>query len=137
MASAGQAQAHSSHPTHFSRPSGCLLRTCRPWKRGIVVFFCSGYNSVLTGLNIVANVTPNPLTGPKKLPIGASLVGGLGSRNNGCLDSAQRHHGARGARTDGLAATQRQLLPRHRRHRESTGVGIERREVGEILVGLL
>src|SRR5450432_1715780 len=72
MASAGHAHAHSSQPTHFSRPSGCLLRTCRPWNRGIVVFFCSGYNSVLTDLNMVANVTPNPLTGPKKLLIGAS-----------------------------------------------------------------
>src|SRR5450755_1362217 len=78
MASAGQAHAHSSQPTHFSRPSGCLLRTCRPWNRGIVVFFCSGYNSVLTDLNMVAKVTPNPLPGPKKLLIGASdAVGGI------------------------------------------------------------
>src|SRR5665213_2341194 len=95
MASAGQAHAHSSHPTHFSKPSGCRLSTCRPWKRGIVVFFCSGYNSVLTDLNIVANVTPKPLTGPKKLLIGASLVVGLDYRRNG----------ARRAGTDALGAT--------------------------------
>ena len=38
MASAGQAQAHSSQPTHFSSPSGQRLSWWRPWKRGAVTF---------------------------------------------------------------------------------------------------
>jgi hypothetical protein len=41
----------------------------RPWKRGsmgrFAPFFCSGYCSVVTFLNIVAKVTPNPLTGSR------------------------------------------------------------------------
>src|SRR5699024_11423532 len=65
MASAGQAQAHSSQPMHFSRPSGCRLSWWRPWERGSVVHFTSGYSWVATLRNIVAKVTPNPATGPK------------------------------------------------------------------------
>src|SRR3954471_6982839 len=64
MASAGQAQAHSSQPTHFSRPSGCRFSTCRPWYRGLVCLGTSGYSSVVTFLNIVAKVTPKPCAGP-------------------------------------------------------------------------
>src|SRR3954451_3163359 len=63
MASAGQAQAHSSQPMHFSRPSGQRLSWWRPWKRGAVGSFSNGYCSVTTFLNIVRNVTPNPATG--------------------------------------------------------------------------
>src|SRR3954451_4078114 len=63
MASAGQAQAHSSHPMHFSRPSGCRLRTCRPWYRGAVGRLSSGYWTVATFLNMVPKVTPKPLKG--------------------------------------------------------------------------
>src|SRR3954462_11807208 len=64
MASAGQAQAHSSQPTHFSRPSGCRFSTCRPWYRALVCFGTSGYSSVVTFLNMVAKVTPKPRAGP-------------------------------------------------------------------------
>ena len=38
MASAGQAQAHSSQPTHFSSPSGQRFSWWRPWNRGAVTF---------------------------------------------------------------------------------------------------
>src|SRR5450759_321863 len=65
MASAGQAQAHSSQPTHFSRPSGCRFSWWRPWKRGWVARLTSGYSSVSSLRNIVANVTPKPATGAK------------------------------------------------------------------------
>src|SRR5918997_4767315 len=64
MASAGQAQAHSSQPTHFSRPSGCRLSTCRPWYRGLVTLGTSGYSSVVTLRKICAKVTPKPCPGP-------------------------------------------------------------------------
>src|SRR3954449_609098 len=67
MASAGQAQAHSSQPMHFSSPSGCRLRTCRPWKRGGTGRTYSGYSSVVLVLNIVVKVTPKPFTGSRKL----------------------------------------------------------------------
>src|ERR1019366_2912452 len=63
MASAGQAQAHSSQPMHFSRPSGCRLSWWRPWYRGWVGRLTSGYSSVSNARNIVANVTPKPPTG--------------------------------------------------------------------------
>src|SRR5665647_1800711 len=63
MASAGQAQAHSSQPMHFSRPSGCRFSWWRPWKRGWVGRLTSGYSSGSSVRNIVANVTPKPATG--------------------------------------------------------------------------
>src|SRR6476469_5035763 len=66
MASAGQAHAPSSQPTHFSRPSGCRLSWWRPWKRGCVGRFSSGYSSVSSLRNIVAKVTPKPPTGAKR-----------------------------------------------------------------------
>src|SRR3954447_20482777 len=64
---------------HFSRPSGCRLRTCRPCQRGAVGLFSSGYCSVLTFLNIVAKVTPKPLTG---LKTSLQLVALRGSRGS-------------------------------------------------------
>src|SRR5690242_21363207 len=63
MASAGQAHAHSSQPTHFSSPSGCRLSWWRPWKRGAVGFLYSGYCSVSRFLNMALKVTPKPATG--------------------------------------------------------------------------
>src|SRR3954469_3887332 len=66
MASAGQAQAHSSQPMHFSRPSGQRFSWWRPWKRGAVGFFSNGYSSVNTLRNIVRKVTPNPATGSQR-----------------------------------------------------------------------
>src|ERR1041385_1471790 len=83
MASAGQAQAHSSQPTHFSRPSGWRLSWCRPWKRGAVVFCCSGYCSVSRFLNMALKVTPKPATGFWKpgfdcpVSFGSSAIGRL------------------------------------------------------------
>src|ERR1019366_1475538 len=63
MASAGQAQAHSSQPMHFSRPSEWRLSWWRPWERGWVGRLTSGYSSVSRARNIVAKVTPKPATG--------------------------------------------------------------------------
>src|SRR5215472_2715163 len=61
MASAGQAQAHSSQPMHFSRPSGHLLSWCLPWNLGAVGRFSSGYSTVSTLRNICRKVTAKPL----------------------------------------------------------------------------
>src|SRR5665213_2476974 len=94
----------------------------------MVTVCCSGNSSVFTGLNIVAKVTPKPLTGPKKLAIddltrtaSASwvvirVVGNLGSATASVTDAAcqDRHRTPR-----------RQMLARHRGHRESTGIRIE------------
>src|SRR5215218_7777223 len=68
MASAGHAQAHSSQPMHFSRPSAYRLSWWRPWYRGLGGTFSNGYCSVTVGLNIDANVTPNPATGASSSP---------------------------------------------------------------------
>src|ERR1700727_3048687 len=66
MASAGQAQAHSSQPMHFSRPSGHRLSWWCPWYLGAVGRLSSGYMTVSTFLNISVKVTPNPLMGLRK-----------------------------------------------------------------------
>src|SRR6516164_9401682 len=63
MASAGQAHAHSSHPMHFSSPSGHRLSWWWPWNRGAVGFLTSGYSTVSTFRNISVKVTPKPLIG--------------------------------------------------------------------------
>src|SRR5215475_11702844 len=75
MASAGQAQAHGSQPMHFSSPSGHRFSWWRPWNRGAVGRFSSGYWTVSTFRNICRNVTPNPLTGSKKSGTGHLLDG--------------------------------------------------------------
>ena len=67
MASAGQAQAHSSQPMHFSSPSGQRLSWWRPWNRGAVGLFSSGYWTVSTFRNICRKVTPNPLIGVQEI----------------------------------------------------------------------
>src|SRR4051812_27282148 len=76
MASAGQAHAHSSQPTHFSSPSACRLSWCRPWKRAWVSSLTSGYCTVLTLLNMVRKVRPKPFnasnTGVALLPLVAA-----------------------------------------------------------------
>src|ERR1700729_3348965 len=66
MASAGQAQAHSSQPMHFSSPSGHRFSWWWPWNRGAVGRLSSGYMTVSTILNISRKVTPNTLTGLRK-----------------------------------------------------------------------
>src|SRR6516162_3227204 len=81
MASAGQAQAHSSQPMHFSSPSGHRLSWWWPWNRGAVGFLTSGYSTVSTFLNISWKVTPNPLIGLRKsstcdLPGGGLVIDG-------------------------------------------------------------
>src|SRR5690242_12669420 len=73
MASAGQAQAHSSQPMHFSSPSGHRLSWWWPWNRGAVGRFSSGYITVSTFRNISRKVTPNPLTGLRKSSTGDLL----------------------------------------------------------------
>src|ERR1700744_1948814 len=82
MASAGQAQAHSSQPMHFSSPSGHRLSWWWPWNRGAVGRRSSGYWTVSTFRNISWKVTPNPLMGLRKSStgdlLGAVRVIGLG-----------------------------------------------------------
>src|ERR1700733_364877 len=75
MASAGQAQAHSSQPMHFSSPSGHPLSWWWPWNRGAVGFLTSGYSTVSTFRNISWKVTPKPLIGLRKSSI-CDLAGG-------------------------------------------------------------
>src|SRR6476661_1277360 len=109
MASAGQAQAHSSQPTHFSRPSGQRLSWCRPWNRGAVTFGSVGYFSVKVLRNIVLNVTPKPAIG-SKIPIYATpLVLGpllLGPLLLGPSVSGARSRGARsGGASSAVALT--------------------------------
>src|SRR6201996_9462921 len=77
MASAGQAQAHSSQPMHFSSPSGHRLSWWWPWKRGAVGRFSSGYWTVSTFRNISWKVTPNPLIGLRKSSTCDLLAGGF------------------------------------------------------------
>src|SRR3954451_17130541 len=62
---------------HLSRPSACRWSTGRPWSRGAVGRFSSGYSSVTTFLNIVLKVTPKPATGATKSfsPPGRSASG--------------------------------------------------------------
>src|SRR5215470_2438648 len=79
MASAGQAQAHSSQPMHFSSPSGHRFNWWRPWNRGAVAFFSSGYWTVSTFRNICRKVTPKPLRGPRNSGTG-DLLDGAGRR---------------------------------------------------------
>src|SRR5215210_8176910 len=154
MASAGQAQAHSSQPTHFSSPSGCRLSTCRPWYRGLVTFGSNGYCSVVTLRNICAKVTPKPwpgagsrllrtagrLSGPPARStspperrtgvlsdIAVLLVGRGLVDHGGRAASSGADHGAVGP--DRLAAAQprrRRHLQVHRRDREAA-LGAERR----------
>src|ERR1700744_2471170 len=94
MASAGQAQAHSSQPMHFSSPSGHRLSWWWPWKRGAVGRFSSGYWTVSTFRNISWKVTPNPLMGLRKSStgdlLGAVRVAGLGHRAGRSRDGAGR-----------------------------------------------
>src|SRR5215467_14856418 len=60
---------------HFSSPSGQRLSWWRPWNRGAVGFFSSGYWTVSTFLNICRKVTPKPLTGPRNSGTGDLLDG--------------------------------------------------------------
>src|ERR1700739_898820 len=99
MASAGQAQAHSSHPMHFSSPSGHRLSWWCPWNRGAVGFLTSGYSMVSTFRNISVKVTPNPLIGFRK-STPCDLPGG------GCL--------GRGGHVEVDAVVVRQVERRHR-----------------------
>src|SRR4051794_22073432 len=155
MASAGQAQAQSSQPTHFSRPSGCRLSWCRPWKRGWVGTLTSGYSSVTTRVNIVVKVTPKPAilslmlagrSSPSGLVSGWSATADLllGRRlraavAGGCAGGhdAWRAVGAVRALRIGRALIERprgadERLARQRRHRVPAGERVER--LGGLLV---
>src|SRR5215212_9110071 len=103
MASAGQAQAHSSQPTHFSSPSGCRFSWCRPCQRGSVGRGFSGYSSVSSLRNIVEKLTPKPATcgtssdsGPGRPP----FSGGRGSARPTPCSSSGRRTSPRGSATD-------------------------------------
>src|ERR1700753_563364 len=93
MASAGQAQAHSSQTMHFSSPARHRLSAGCAWKRGAVARRSSGYWTVSTFRNISWKVTPNPLMGLRKSStgdlLGAVRVADLGHR-------ARRDLGGRG-----------------------------------------
>src|SRR6478609_2258568 len=132
MASAGQAQAHSSQPMHFSSPSGQRFSWWRPWKRGAVGSFSNGYCSVTTFLNIVRNVTPNPATGShscslRVLPSCWELIRAPRGNASSASDFVgwsyclvlldDRHRAARVERERGGGAAHGTTL-RHRRHRE-------------------
>src|SRR4051794_476396 len=119
MASAGQAQAHSSHPMHFSRPSGCRLRTCRPWYRGAVGRLSSGYWTVATFLNMVPKVTPKPLKGLRISSTVDALRGVIGVAGRSVSDGLRSGSG-KGADRDrtGCPFGQQVLEPRDR---ERTG----------------
>src|SRR4051794_33235856 len=133
MASAGQAQAHSSQPTHFSRPSGWRLSWCRPWNRGAVVFCCSGYCSVSRFLNMALKVTPKPATGfwkPGLVSLGSSAIGRLLSVTRSVDRSVTRSTGPATDNQLALAARaaswhRRQLLSRQWRHGESARHRVE------------
>src|SRR5215469_15262581 len=60
---------------HFSSPSGHRLSWWRPWNRGAVGRFSSGYWTVSTFRNICRKVTPNPLTGFRNSGTGDLLDG--------------------------------------------------------------
>src|SRR6266545_2644636 len=114
MASAGHAQAHSSQPTHFSRPSGWRLSWCRPWNRGAVVFCCSGYCSVSRFLNMALKVTPKPATGfmkPGLVSLGSSAIGRLLSVTSSVDRSVTR---SIGSATDNQLALAARAAPGHR-----------------------
>src|SRR5690349_12179998 len=111
MASAGQAHAHSSQPTHFSSPSGWRLSWCRPWNRGWVGRFSSGYSSVSSLRNIVANVTPKPPTGAKRSAKKPPFFSSVGRSGMDVLLGGVGRPVAQGER--GLA----QALAGQRRHR--------------------
>src|ERR687885_2691044 len=149
MASAGQAQAHNSQPTHFSSPSACRLSWCRPWKRGCVGTLTSGYSSVTTRVNMVVNVTPKPAilsriraerwSSPASRSVRSArsatahllaVVAGVAGPGTRCV---ARTHGHRLPGVAGRAVETRprrarrahELLPGQRRHRVSTGEGVE------------
>src|SRR5262252_769245 len=86
MASAGQAQAQSSQPIHFSSPSGQRFSWCRPWNRGAVGCTTSGYWTVSTFRNICRKVTPKPLIGLRKSGTGDLPPYDVGRRGNALLD---------------------------------------------------
>src|SRR5882757_1318239 len=127
MASAGHAQAHSSQPMHFSSPSGHRFSWWRPWNRGAVGFFSSGYWTVSTFLNICRKVTPKPLTGPRNSGTGNLLDGAgrgialTGARAAGrnhdadpvVVGQVQRRHGEAGVRPGRLTEPARARCPRN------------------------
>src|SRR6266516_4380702 len=102
---------------HFSSPSGQRFSWWRPWNRGAVGFFSSGYSTVSTFLNICRKVTPKPLTGPRNSGtgdlldgvgwggtlIGTRLPGGDDHTDSVIVGRVQRRHREAGARAGRLA----------------------------------
>src|SRR5487761_206431 len=118
MASAGQAQAHSSQPMHFSRPSGQRLSWWCPWNRGAVGRLSSGYITVSTFLNISRKVTPNPLTGLRKSSTGDllrhAIAGCRGRGPGGCRHGPGQRRAAQLKAVVVRQVTRRHREPRHR-----------------------
>src|SRR5215213_6845642 len=107
---------------HFSSPSGCRFSWCRPWYRGAVGTLTSGYSSVTTLVNIVANVTPKPATGANRSesqpppPLSVSATEHL--LHNGCF---RRADALATGRAVGRAVAADHRLTGHRRDRITTG----------------
>src|SRR4029077_9989609 len=118
MASAGQADAHSSQPMHFSSPSGHRLSWWWPWNRGAVGRLSSGYWTVSTFRNISWKVTPNPLIGLRKSSTCDLLAGGFVSdADTVVVRQVHRRNGETGSGLGGAGFRQVGLL----RGRESRG----------------
>src|SRR5690242_16724942 len=119
MASAGQAHAHSSQPTHFSSPSGCRLSWWRPWNRGAVGFLYSGYCSVSRFLNMALKVTPKPATGSRNSGIAVLLLVRVG----GLVGGGRAHE--LDLRAAGAPRHRLRLLARQRRYGEAARHRVE------------
>src|SRR5690349_9198686 len=100
---------------HFSRPSGCRLRMCRPWYRGAATGGSNGYWVVTTLRNMCAKVTPKPLNEPVKVPTSALLSVCLGDLG-GTAAADRRRLALRGHPPQPWA---RRYLEVHRRYREA------------------
>src|SRR5580658_2212429 len=127
MASAGQAQAHSSQPMHFSSPSGHRFSWWWPWNRGAVAFLTSGYSTVSTFLNISVKVTPKPLIGLRKSSTCDLLRGGIRMAD---LDVNAD------AGVDTEAVVMRQVERRYRIGRAACHCAFRRARQGSGLVGV-
>src|SRR5581483_9085449 len=110
----------SSQPMHFSSPSGHRLSWWRPWNRGAVGRFSSGYWTVSTLRNICRKVTPKPLTGLANSGTGDLLDGIAGGGAGIGRGGVAGAHGSPGGLRHTHAVVVRQV---QRRDGESGAAG--------------